>query len=353
MQYYEYIQSIQFTQPAWLYAYSFIALLIISLSTLSTNNLLQQLHFKPNYKHTYQQKIKEIVLSQKTGLKNKPKFVRKAIYLSIIGLLFLSLAGPYKIGEKLPTPPDNRDIMFIVDNQVSMVLKDYFIDSKRVERLTMVKSVLLNFTNKLSGNRISIVTFSENAYTLVPFTTDNNLIKKMIPRIEATLTGRTSNPQKALLYSLNYLHNMKKPDSRTAKPILVLITDILRPPRKIDPNIIANYIGDKGYKLFVIAIGAGSYKKEDVENSTLIYHPASFERLRKIAQAAKGDFYWAKNTDALNNIISDILQTKKSKISIKPEFVKTPLFQWPLMFAAILVLIQYLFGSISIRLNNA
>ncbi len=353
MPYFEYMQSIQLTQSVWLYIFAIMTIVVFSFKRLLATNLLQRIHITHNYKHTYQKTIVNILLSQNNSLKNNDQLFKKIIYLTIIGLLFLALAEPYKTGKKLPSPPNNRDILFIVDNEVSMVLQDYFIDNKRVDRLTMVKSVLLNFTNKLSGNRIGIITFSEEAYTLLPFTTDTNLIKQMIPRIETTLTGRTSNPQKALLYSLNYLYNLKKGRSDKTKPTLVLITDILRPPRDIDPNIVAKHIAEKGYKLFVIAIGASSYKKEDVNNSTLIYHPASFERLSELAKSAKGDFYWAKNTDSLNNIIREILKAKKSKINVKPEYVKIPLFQWPLLLAIILIFSEYLFGIMHFRLNNA
>jgi len=351
MDYYQYIISTELTQPIWLYIFIVIAI-IISFKRFKVVNLLQRIHHKYTYKHTYYKVIEDIIYSQKDKKKKTLNIPQKIYYLIISGLLFLSLAGPYQTGEQLPTPPNNRDIIFVVDNAVSMVLQDYFIDKKRVERLTMVKSVLLNFANKLSGNRIGIVTFSESAHTLLPLTTDTNLIKQMIPRIDATLTGRTSNPQKALLYTLNYLHNNKSDKSNLDKPTIVLITDILRPPRDVDPDAIARYIGDIGYKLFVVAIGASSYKKSDVDSSTLIYHPASFERLKSIAASANGKFYWAKNTDSLNETIQEILKTKKSKILLKPEYIKTPLFQWPLALSLILIFLQYFLSNIRYRISN-
>lgn len=343
-----YYNLIHFSQPLWIYVYIIIASAIVILNKLSITNLLHNFVIKYTYRHTYYTTIAKIIESNTPSTNRKYILPGKMYYLILIGLLFISAAGPFYTGEKLPDPPSNRDIMFLVDNEVNMVLKDYFIDNKRVDRLTMVKSVLLNFANKLSGNRIGIVTFSEEAHTLLPFTTDTNLIKAMIPRIEATLTGRTSNPQKALLYTLNYLHNVNSNESK-ASPSIVLITDVLRPPRDIDPNIVAKYIKVKGYKLYVVAIGASSYKAEDIKNSTLIYHPASFERLKGIADSAGGKFYWAKNTGALSEVINDILKSKKSKVNLNPEYLEIPLFQWPLALALILVLLQYLVSLVHIR----
>ncbi len=341
-------ESIYFLQPVWLYIFAALSFFILILKKVTFNNILHRLTFKYTYHHPYYKLLTQIINKQGRSQTDKTLYFKKIFNLLLVSLLFIALAAPYQTGEKIPEPPNNRDIVFLVDNEVSMVLKDYFIDKKRVTRLTMVKSVLLNFANKLSGNRISLITYSEEAHTLLPFTTDTNLIKKMIPRLETTLTGRTSNPQKALLYTLNYLHNTRLNDKSSA-PSIILITDVLRPPRDIDPRIVAEYIKQKGYKLYVVAIGSNTYKKSDVNNSTLIYHPASFERLKNIAQSAKGEFFWAKNTASLTGIIQEILKSKKTKIKTEPKYIKIPLYQWPLGVFLLLVFSHYLIRSFSFK----
>lgn len=352
MDYSAYFQLINLSQPIWIYIFFVIAFIIFILNKFNISNLIDYFNFKYTYRHTHYMIISDVADLRNDFRNKNTKIFTKLYYLSIVGLLFISLAEPFYLGEKLPDPPSNRNIVFLVDNEVSMVLKDYFIDEKRVDRLTMVKSVLLNFANKLSGNRISIITFSEEAHTLLPFTTDTKLIKSMIPRIDATLTGRTSNPQKAMLYTLNYLQNLG-PNISNEKPSIILITDVLRPPRDIDPNIVAKYIKQKGYKLFVIAIGASSYNATDIQNSTLIYHPASFERLQSIAKSANGKFYWAKNTNSLSEVIQEVLKSKEIQIKVNPSYIKVPLFQWPLALALIFVLIQYIISQIPLRNNSA
>lgn len=351
MDYLPYFEKVHYSQPIWLYAFIVITILIVIFSKLSISMLFESLNFKYVYKHTHLKLISNILGVDKDSSKRNYPLPGKIYYLVIVGLFSVCLSEPFYKGEKLPDPPSNRDILFLVDNEINMVLKDYFIDKKRVERLTMVKSVLLNFANKLSGNRIGIVTFSEEAHTLLPFTTDTKLIKSMIPRIEATLTGRTSNPQKALLYTLNYLHNISGNNSNSS-PSIILITDVLRPPRDIDPTVVAKYIKQKGIKLYVIAIGASSYKAEDVKNSTLIYHPASFERLKNIADSAGGDFYWAKNTNSLTDVIKEILISKKIRLNLTPEYAEIALFQWPLAMALLLILFQYLLSLLHLRSSN-
>lgn len=347
-----YLESISFSQPVWLYIFLIFVIIFLLTKKIKFSNLLQQLTFKYTYHHPYYPLLTHIVNQKKSKKQRAGISVNKIAYLILLGLLFMSLAEPYQRGQKIPDLPINRDIAFLVDNEVSMVLKDYFIDKERVERLTMVKSVLMNFANKLAGNRISLITFSEEAHTLLPFTTDTELVKTMIPRITATLTGRTSNPQKALIYTLNYLHNTRL-NTNISSPSIVLITGVLRPPRDIDPIVIAKHIKQKGYKLYVIAIGSSTYEDSDVNNSTLIYHPASFERLKSIAEAANGEFYRAENTASLTGVIQKILVSKKSKIKSEVEYTQIPLFQWPLGLFLILLLAHYIISSLTIRKSNA
>ena len=62
-------------------------------------------------------------------------------------------AGPVRIGARLPDPPDDRDIVFIVDVSVSMVLRDYELDGQRIDRMNLLKALLDRFTQGLDNLR--------------------------------------------------------------------------------------------------------------------------------------------------------------------------------------------------------
>lgn len=238
-------------------------------------------------------------------------------------LTLIAFAQPYQLGQKIPEPPQHRDIVFLVDTSVTMSLKDYQLNDQRIERMSMLKSVLSHFIEKLKGNRIGITVFSENTYTLVPLTTDYALLRAQLQRLEsAVLTGRTSNPSNALLSTARQYQNSKE------KPALVMLTDIDRPDRQIDPRAAATYLSQHGFHLHTIGIGAGSQIAKDKEISSLIYQPANFQLLEDIALAGQGKFFWAKDIASLNTALQHIQSAELRIIDIEPEYIKEPLYMW-------------------------
>lgn len=247
-----------------------------------------------------------------------------------------ALARPFYHGEQLPPPPSQRDAMFIIDSSISMVLKDYLVDGQRVDRMSMLKSVMQHLIDRLEGNRLGIIAFSEQAQVLVPLTDDYAVLRYQVRRLRpASLTGRTSRPGQALLYALGRLDQDKKKSG--AHPDLVLISDINRPDRQIDPRIAAEYLASQGYHLHVIGIGGASYAAGDKESHGLIYHPSNFALLKAVAEHGKGHFYWAKDTASLQAAIRTIQQAEKQSSEVEPRFVPQALFQWPLGFSLLLL----------------
>lgn len=251
-------------------------------------------------------------------------------YGVLIALCFVALAHPYQQGQKVPEPPRHRDIVFLVDTSITMSLRDYQIEGQRIERMTVLKRVLSHFIDKLQGNRIGLTVFSEQAYHLAPLTTDYALLKKQIYRLEsAILTGRTSNPSRALLEVAKQYKNSDK------KPALVLLTDIDRPHRHIDPRSAARYLAGQGFHLHTIGIGAGSEKAKDDDISSLIYQPANLRLLEEIAHAGEGKFFWTKDVGSLNQALQLIKQTEVRKTEVVAEYVKRPLYMWVLLSALV------------------
>ena len=67
------------------------------------------------------------------------------LFRSVVASIAISLTEPVRIGERLPDPPQERDIVFIVDTSISMILRDYVLDGKRIDRMTLLKGVLDRF----------------------------------------------------------------------------------------------------------------------------------------------------------------------------------------------------------------
>jgi Ca-activated chloride channel family protein len=344
----EFFKSIQFANPLWfliipvgfsiLAYWHFIQKHALASISCWLESISYQIYRHPLLTSAYTLKVK----SQEAG--HSYNYFYFANYLFLLTMLALSLAQPYRIGEKLPKPPEYRDIVFIVDTSVSMVLRDYLVNGKRTQRITVLKDVLKHFVDQLQGNRIQIIAYSERAYTLVPLTTDYELIKYQLNRVEpANLTGRSSDLSHALLYALQPYRQHPEKEKHSAKPVFVMLTDADRPVRDIDPVVAAEYVAKYGIRLHTIAIGAASYEAEDKQHTSLVYHPTSFYLLEKLAELGHGQFFWAKDSNSLSQALISINNTEKRKITTQPEFIQYPLYYWPLYILMVWLIILHLF----------
>lgn len=334
------IQEIHLLYPFWLWLWPVSVCLLWLLlrygQLLPLGNIPSLFNFR-QYRHTRTDILQHITESQQLRKDSNRPALRWLSYSLFLLLLHVSLAHPYRLGKQLPNPPAYRDTIFIVDTSISMLLKDYLVEDERVDRMTMMKSVLTLFINQLKGNRIGVIAFSEQAYTLVPLTTDYALLKTMVRRLKpAVLTGRTSHPGKALLYTLQQLQQTTALSPQ--KPVLVMISDVNRPDREFDPRTVAKYIHQQGYRIHTIGIGASTYKAGKSKYSGLIFHPANFSILEAIAENGQGKFYWADNARSLQAAMQAIQSNERRKVEIEPRFIQRPLYHWPLLLSLGLIM---------------
>ena len=347
----EWFDDIQLTQPLWLLIapLGIVVLLYFQfIKQRSVRSVTSWIHglSRDIYRHPVFSTRNENQTAC-SNTRKKPWLFNTLSYSVLLVFVSLSLAQPFRVGEKLPEPPEYRDIVFIVDTSVSMILRDYLVNGVRTQRMTVLKNVLTHFVNQLKGNRIQIIAYSEQAYTLVPLTTDYDVIKSQLQRLEpASLTGRSSDLGRALLYALQPYKNKTTTDE--TRPVFVMLTDADRPVRDVDPRVAAEYVAQHGIRLHTIAIGAGSYEAEDTENVSLVYHPTSFYLLEQIAQHGNGQFFWAKDSASLHDALISINEAEKHKVQNEPEYIQQPLYFWPLQMAlswlALLQIYELLWG---------
>jgi Ca-activated chloride channel family protein len=332
------LQQLAITQPLWLYAIPVCLGLLAWLlwrwpdSLRAPSSLLLSVTRRA-YRHPEYAQLQALQQSATVQHATRHWLLRFLAYAVLLSLLLLALSQPYRLGKRLPTPEQHRDIVFVVDTSLNMVLRDYVVAGQRVDRLSMLKSVLHQFIQALHGNRIGLIVFSEQPYYYVPLTNDYHLLQYQLQRLQAAvLTGRTSDISRALLYSLRWLEPAGENPS-APKPVLVLISDANRTARHIDPRAAARYIAQRHIHLHTIAIGAGSYAGEDTQHQSLIYHPASFYLLEGIAKAGEGQFFWAKDQASLQQALQAINTTEMRQTKPEPQFVQQPLYMWPLLLA--------------------
>jgi Ca-activated chloride channel family protein len=346
------LAEIRLAAPAWLALWP-VAMAVLAL--LARGARLDAFHALPRafssrrYRHPLVASLRTLQGSAVEAGSRRVAYRRALLHGVVLTGAVVALAQPYRQGEELPKPPLVRDTVFIVDSSISMGLRDYIVDGERVDRITMLRGVMAHFIGALRGNRIGLVAFSETPYTLVPLTTDYAFLQHMVRRLQpAVLTGSMSDVSKALLYTAQQLRGNAEQAS-SERPVLVLVTDVNRPVRDIDPRAAARYLAAEGYRLHVIAVGAAGYQADEKAIASLVYHPVNFPLLKEIAGAAGGRFFWARDAASLKAAMNVIEQAERRAIDAPPRYVAIPLYHWPLGGSLALALLAQLWPARRVR----
>lgn len=152
-------------------------------------------------------------------IKNKGNITRR---MAIIALIFMiNLRPMIKTGDA-KAASSNLDILFVIDNTISMVAEDY---AGEVPRLTAVKKDTEYIMDKFGGSKFSIIIFNNNSQILTPFTKDINMTVQGIQTIQIAeeLYATGSTPNIVLDDMIKVLKSSKEKENR--KRIVFFISD--------------------------------------------------------------------------------------------------------------------------------
>lgn len=227
------------------------------------------------------------------------------LFLSIaLTLMVLAVARPQISNQTQKKFSEGIDIILAIDISESMLSKDIL-----PNRLEASKKIAKEFVKNRYQDRIGIVLFSGEAFSLSPLTTDyealdeyiSSINSKMIPA-EGTAIGS------ALAVSVNRLLEAK---SKTK--IVILISDGDNTAGNLDPIASAQIARAYGVKLYTILVG--SQAKIIGKDSLSTAYDSSIDQqiLSEIAKTAGGIFFRAGNSKNLKSVFEQINKLEKVK----------------------------------------
>ncbi len=278
------------------------------------------------------------LLAKTAGQRNERPF---GVWLTplIAACLLLSLSEPILRGQRLPDPPPERDIVFIVDTSVAMILRDYLLEGRRVDRMSLLKEMLDRMAQRLAGDRIGIIVYGDHAHTLAPLTRDQALTRAMLKRIEATLAGRFAATGEAIALAVRQARSANN-GGQPRHRILVLLTAASGATGAIDERAAAQLAAENGMPLYAIAIGAASHAADEPRKGGLLYEPADLKRLESLAAITGAQAFRAGDGKTLQHVLQEIDQREAERREQPARYVNHPLYQWPLLAALLLMLLK-------------
>jgi len=280
------------------------------------------------------------------------KIEKRLIYLRafIVFLVIVSFSRPQSAIEETKINIEGIDIVLAVDVSTSMLARDFEIKGRRVDRLEVVKDVVLKFINNRPNDRIGLVAFSGFAYSVCPLTLDHDWLEKNLERVEIGMIEDGTAIGSAISASLNRIK-----DTPAKEKIVILLTDGRNNAGKISPLTAAEAAEALGVRIYTIGAGTkgmAPYPFKDMMGN-IVLRPVEIqideELLKKIAGITGGEYFRATDTESLVDIYKEIDKLEKTPMEEIGYNIYEELFQYFLFPAFLLFLLEVLLVNTYLR----
>ena len=237
-------------------------------------------------------------------------FILRFIALS---LLIISLARP-QVSEVSIKSKTNKgiDIVMAIDVSSSMLAQDL-----KPNRLSALKRVASEFIDDRISDRIGLVVYAGESYTMTPITNDKNIIKNSLSEI--SFKGVIEDGTAIGMGLATAVNRLK--DSRAKSKVIILLTDGVNNSGFIDPKIASELALEYKIKTYTIGLGSNGMARAPIgilPNGNFQYGMTKVEidekLLKSISSVTGGQYFRATDNEKLAQIYSSINRLEKIEI---------------------------------------
>jgi len=261
---------------------------------------------------------------------NLVRFIPEFFLMFVLMFVLTALARPQLSNEKTEQWTEGIDIMMALDISKSMEMEDFI-----PNRLEAAKNVALQFIDGRIQDRIGIVVFAGDAFSLSPLTTDYDLLRSYLKDISFDMI---ETPRTAIGSAMAVVTNrMRESDSKSK--VCILLSDGENTGGNIDPITAAELAAAYNIKIYTIIVGREGrvpMGKDFFGNTQYFENTVNETTMRKLADIGGGEFFRATDNRALASVFAKIDQYEKAEIK-ETRFKDTSDFyfiylQWALVF---------------------
>lgn len=296
-------------------------------------------------RHYFNQKLPVALI--KSDLKSSPlnwiRIFPEILLALVLALLLTALARPQKTNEKVEQWTEGIDIMLAIDISQSMQIQDF-----QPNRLEAAKDVARDFIKGRIQDRIGIVVFSGDAFSLAPLTTDYDLLNSYLNDISfEMIESRGTAIGSALAVVTNRMR-----ESESKSKVCILLSDGDNTAGNIDPITSAELAAAYEIKMYTIIVGKEGmvpFGKDYFGRPNMVENTIDETTMRKIAKIGSGEFFRVTDNEALKNVFDRIDQYEKAEIK-ETRFKDTADYyyiylQWAVIFFIFFLMLKSTFLS--------
>jgi Ca-activated chloride channel homolog len=242
-------------------------------------------------------------------------FFRHAPFiLRLLGItsLILALARPQTRNDEQIITGQGVDIILCMDVSGSMLAQDFI-----PNRLDAMKQVAAEFVDKRPTDRIGLVIFAGESFSVCPVTTDRDMLKAHIHSAQSNFLADGTAIGDGLATSVERLRG-----SSSKSRIVILLTDGENQGGLIDPLTAKEIAKSDGVKVYTVGMGTEGYATAPMQGEdgtvTIQKQKVNIDEplLRQIAAETGGLYFRARDNSSLQSIYTEIDKLEKTKVDI-------------------------------------
>lgn len=247
-------------------------------------------------------------------------FVPQALQFLSLGSLILGLSRPQVANQQIKRNVQGVDIMIALDISDSMLIEDM----RPLNRLEAAKETISTFVKNRSTDRLGVLVFAGESFTLVPLTLDYELLLSRVSEITTARQARIKDGTALGVALANGAARLK--DSTAKTRILIFLTDGENNSGTIDPETGLEVAKGYGIKIYSIGIGKDGptripvYSKDAFGQTLKTYQAfeskVNDDLLSRMAAETGGKYYRASQETSLQAVFADIDSLEKTSIEI-------------------------------------
>ena len=318
-----------------------VPLLIIALRWLRREVLVPVVRFS-DFRHGFTTGIQQ--MRQSLSVKTLP--ILRVVRFVVLVLLILTLARPQLSQSRVHKSTEGIDILLALDISESMRAEDF----EGVNRIQTAKSVVNDFLTHRENDRIGLVVFSGESFTLCPLTLDYPVLAELLRDVEIGQLQDGTAIGDALATAIYRLRV-----SKSKTKIIILLTDGENNAGTIKPETAVSLARSFGIKVYTIGMGKEGGARIPYADTTFgkryreVLTYLDEDTLKQIANGTGGHYFRATDTQSLRQIYREIDRFEKTKFETVSSITHKELAVYFLIPAVLLLGIEILLSNTLLR----
>lgn len=256
--------------------------------------------------------------------------------LLAISSIIIALARPQTGSEQQTTTGEGIDIVLCLDISGSMLAQDF-----TPNRMEAAKQVAAAFIDGRPTDRIGLVIFAGESFTMCPLTTDHAVLKNQLFNVQSGLLEDGTAIGSGLATGVERLRA-----SQSKSKVIILLTDGEDNGGRLDPNTAKEIAKSFGVRVYTVGMGTEGFAPVPIQTPSGIImqrEKVSIDEklLTQIANETGGKYFRAKDNESLSGIYKEIDRLEKSKFEVHTFTHYTEKFLPFVIAAAIFVLLEW------------